>query len=441
MLLGMYGTDRSGDPRSRTPPWTRSGGTPRDWTLRNIRVLDPASGSDSVRDLFCRDGILDDSPAPGAIESDASGLVAMPAAIDVHVHFREPGGGGSETVASGLAAAARGGFGTVVAMPNTTPPLDSPAALAEQRRLAAAAPEKRVDLLISACCTEGRAGVRPAPLEDLAAAGAAAFSDDGAMVEDDAVMRETLVRARKLGLTVMDHAVRSGIARGGVVRDCAFARAAGLPVFPDEAETAAVERDVALAEETGGRLHLQHLSAGTSAGIVAAARARGVPVTAEATPHHLLFAAEDIPGDDASWKMNPPLGTRAGREALRRAVADGTVSCFATDHAPHSAAAKARGFAAAPFGCIGLETALAATWLAMVDETGMAPLDWAARWTVGPAAAVGLAPPSLAPGEPARVTVLRPGGWTPEPQDLASLSRNCPFLGVRLPLRVAALLA
>jgi dihydroorotase len=409
------------------------------WTLRGVRALDPATGSDEVRDLFCAEGRLAAEPAPGAREIDGRGLVAMPAAIDVHVHFREPGGEGAETVASGLAAAARGGVGTVVAMPNTSPPFDSPEALAAQRALAAAAPEKRVRYLLSACCTVGRAGAEPAPLEALAAAGAIAFTDDGAMVADGGVMEEVLRRAAALGLPVMDHAVVP--ARQGIVRDGALARSLGLRVFPDEAETEAVARDLALARRTGAHIHLQHLSAGASADLVAAARAEGVRATAEATPHHLLLACEDIPGDDASWKMNPPLGTRADRARLREAVLDGTIGCFATDHAPHPAAAKARGFAGAPFGCIGLETALAATWKAMVAESGMAPVEWARRWTAGPAAVLGMPAPSLAPGAEARLALLRPGRWTVRAEDLASRSRNCPFLGAEMPVRVEALLA
>ncbi len=412
----------------------------RPWALRGVRALDPVSGSDETRDLFCDGARLCDRVVPGAAEFDAGGCLAMPAAIDLHVHFREPGGEGAETVASGLAAAARGGVGTVVAMPNTSPPLDSPAALARQRSLAAAAPERRVRYLLSACCTVGRAGGAVAPLEELAAAGAVAFTDDGAIVAPDSAMEETMRRAAALELPVMDHAVDPKLAAGGVVRPCAAAAAAALPVFPDEAELAAVRRDIALARATGARLHLQHLSAAGSVPLVAAARASGLRVTAEATPHHLLFCADDIPGDDADWKMNPPLPDAAGRAALRRAVADGVISCFATDHAPHPAAAKARGFLAAPFGVIGLECALPATWLAMVEQEGMPPCEWARRWTTGPAQALGLPPPSLAPGAPARVALLRRAPWTPGADALASRSSNCPFLHRRYPVSVAALL-
>ena len=410
----------------------------RDWTLRGVRVLDPATGRDETVDLSCAGGRLAAVPAPGAPAFDGAGLLAMPAAIDPHVHFRQPGGEDAETVASGLAAAARGGVGTVVAMPNTVPPLDTPARVREQFALAAAA-RSPVRFLVAGCCTVGRAGLEVAPLEELAAAGAVAFSDDGAMVARDEAMRETMRRAAALGRPVMDHAVVPELQ--GAVRDGALARSLGLRAFPDEAETRAVARDLALAGETGAHIHLQHLSAGASADLVAAARARGVRVSAEATPHHLLLACEDIPGDDASWKMNPPLGTRADRARLRAAVLDGTVDCFATDHAPHPAAAKARGFAAAPFGVIGLETALAATWQAMVAESGMRPLDWCARWTLGPASALGLPAPALAPGAAARVALLRFAPWTVRAEDLASKSSNTPMLGRTFPVRPVALLA
>ncbi len=416
--------------------------TAASWSLRNVRALDPASGTDQVRDVFCRDGAFDDAPAPGAPDIECSGkLVAMPPAIDLHVHFREPGGESAETVASGLAAAARGGVGTVVTMPNTTPPVDSPEALRHQAALAAAATERRVVALHSACCTVGRAGGVAAPIEALASAGAVAFTDDGASVEPEAALEEVMRRAAALNVPVMDHAVAASVAAGGVVRQCAAARAAGLAIFPDEAELQAVRRDIAVAARTGARLHLQHLSAEESPALVAAASARGVCVSAEATPHHLLFCADDIPDEaPAVWKMNPPLPSREGRAALRRAVLDGTVSCFATDHAPHAASAKARGFATAPFGVIGLETALPASWLAMVEQAGMSPLEWTRRWTTGPASVIGLPPPTLAAGSPAAVTLLQPCEWIPAVDDLASKSSNCPFLGLRFPVRVLALL-
>ena len=415
----------------------------RSWTLRDVRILDPGRGEDRSGDLFCRDGVLTDSPDPAAPVFRPSGAacLVMPAAIDLHVHFRQPGNEAAETVASGLDAAAAGGFGTVVAMPNTTPPLDTPEALAQQVALAAAAPERRVRYCLSACCTKGRAGREAAPLEALAQAGCVAFTDDGAMVADDAVMAEVMRRAAALGLPVMDHAVVPGLAGAGVIRDGEGVHPAGAAIFPETAELAAVARDLRLAKETGAHIHLQHLSCAESAWHLSISQQEGVRATAEATPHHLLFCREEIPGDDANWKMNPPLGTREDRAILRQSVLDGTISCLATDHAPHTAESKARGFVGAPFGVMGLETALPSTWQALVTECGMQPLDWAARWTAGPAAVLGLPAPSLAPGAPGRVTLLSMEPWTPDETCLRSRSRNNPFLGRTYPVRVLGLLA
>ena len=274
----------------------------------------------------------------------------------------------------------------------------------------------------------------------LAAAGAAAFTDDGSMVADDAVMESVMRRAAALGKVVMDHAVVPSIAGAGVIRDCPAARRLGLAVFPPEAEIEAVARDIALCRRTGCAVHIQHLSCAGSVDLIRSARREGLPVSAEATPHHLMLAAEDIPGDDANWKMNPPLGTREDVAALRRGVLEGVIGCFATDHAPHAPELKAKGFAAAPFGVIGLETELPATWTAMVEESGMAPLEWARRWICGPAAILGIPTPSLVIGAPACAAMIYPEPWTFQEDDIASKSRNSPFLGRIFGLSVLGLL-
>ena len=429
--------------------------TQHSWLLRGARILDPAQGIDRIGDLLCVNGEFVDpqSAVCGCdsqiLEIDGGGKIVMPSPIDLHVHFRQgaalgsanaakPATSLSETIASGSCAAVKGGFATVVLMPNTEPPIDS----AEAIRFQTSAPRhpfSKLQVLATACCTNGRAGKECADLEALAAAGAVAFTDDGAMVADDSVMEEVMRRAAALGLAVMDHAVVPSIARNGVVRDCPAARAHGLPIFPDEAETVAVARDIALCEKTGCRVHIQHLSCGGSVELIRAAQARGLPVTAEATPHHLFFAAEDIPCDDAAYKMNPPLGARADVAALRQGVIDGVISCFATDHAPHSAEAKARGFVAAPFGVIGLETALAATWTALVAsdaQPAIAPLDWAARWICEPAAVLGIEPPTFASGSRSAATILSLESWTVSKSDIASRSCNTPFIGATLAAKV-----
>jgi dihydroorotase len=373
------------------------------------------------------------------MELSGEGMIVVPGLIDMHVHLREPGGEASETLATGSSAAYRGGVSTLVAMPNTQPPVDTPEAVRFQAS-ARLFPLRGMRILPSACCTVGRAGRLPADLEAMAEAGAVAFTDDGSMVADDAVMEAVMHRAAKLGRVVMDHAVAPSIAGGGVIRPCETAVRFGFAIFPDEAETEAVKRDIALCRKTGCAVHVQHLSCGASVALIRRAQEEGLPVSAEATPHHLMLAAEDIPGDNANWKMNPPLGTREDVKALRQAVLDGVISCFATDHAPHAAELKAKGFAKAPFGVIGLETALAATWTAMVSESGMAPLDWARRWICGPAKVLGIETPSFKPGAQATATMFYPETWTVGDDDLLSKSRNSPFIGRALAVRVFGML-
>lgn len=403
------------------------------------RLLDPATGRDEVADVVVVGDRVAGAVPRGARETriDARDLWVLPGLLDLHVHFREPGGEASETLATGAAAAARGGFTRVVTMPNTKPPVDSPELVRFQVEASAALP---VDILPSACCTRGRSGSEVAELAALRAAGASAFTDDGSMVADDAVMERVMRAAAALDTVVMEHAVVPALAAGGVVREGAFARSADLPVFPVEAETEAVARDIRLARTTGCRMHIQHLSCAESVVLIRAARREGLPVTAEVTPHHLMLAVEDIPGDDADWKMNPPLGTRADVAALRTAVAEGVVTCCATDHAPHAADLKTGGFRKAMFGVLGLETAIGASLRALVVESGLAPLAWAASWTTGPARVLGIEPPSLAEGRRADLCLVRPDPWVFQTRDIVSKSRNSPFVGQRLEGRAVATL-
>ena len=255
-----------------------------------------------------------------------------------------------------------------------------------------------------------------------------AFTDDGSFVEDARVMEEAMRRAAKLGRPVMQHAVVPALLAGGVMRDCAVARRSGLPVMPPEAETEAVRRDIAICRVTGCALHVQHISCAGTVELIRAARREGLPVTGEATPHHLLLSCDDIPADDANWKMAPPLGNRADVAAIRAGVKDGTLGLFATDHAPHPAAKKQGGFRAAANGIVGLETAAAITWQAMVVEEGMAPADWIARWTTGPAALLGETP---APAETNFTVLDLQANRTVDPAAFKTKSRNQPFAGMR----------
>ncbi len=399
--------------------------------LLNGRILDPQAGRDETGDLWVVGGrFVPAPPRTGTIcRIDLKGRWLLPGLWDLHVHFREPGGERSETLATGALAAARGGFTRVVTMPNTTPPMDRPEWIHWQARTSVRLP---VQILPAACCTVGRAGQAPAEFDALRAAGAVAFTDDGSMVSDDRVMEGVMRAVARMGGMVMDHAVVPALAAGGVIRDGPLARRLGLPVFPDEAEVEAVRRDIDLARVTGCRVHLQHLSCAAAVELLRQARAEGLPVTGEVTPHHLLLAVEDLTEDDPDWKMNPPLGSRADVEGLRRGVLDGTIQCLATDHAPHHQRLKTGGFRQAAFGVTGLETAVGATLQALVLEAGCSPLSWARAWTTQPAAVLGLPGPSLADGERADLCVVDPTPWRAGEDGWASKSANSPFAGRRL---------
>ena len=353
--------------------------------------------------------------------ADNPRYVVVPGGLrDVHVHFRDPGTPEAETRATGAAAAAAGGFTCVTTMPNTTPAGDSPAWLREQIEDASLP----CRIAPSACITKGRLGREVADLEVLAAAGAVAFTDDGAFVDDVHVMEEAMHRAAKLGKPVMQHAVVPALLGAGVMRDCAVARKFNLPVMPPEAETEAVRRDIALVRTTGCALHVQHISCAGTVELIRAARREGLPVTGEATPHHLLFSCNDIPADDANWKMAPPLGTREDVAAIREGVKDGTLGLFATDHAPHPAMKKFGGFLRGANGIVGLETAVAITWQVMVVEEGLTPLEWTRRWTTGPAALI---------GKPVggRTIIDLEANRCVNPMEFRTKSRNQPYAGMR----------
>ena len=362
--------------------------------------------------------------------------------VDVHVHFRDPGVPEAETTASGLAAAERGGFAAVVTMPNTTPACDSPEAIRRQIEMKVKGEgERRTVLFPSACITKGRQGGEVADLEALAEAGAAFFTDDGSYVADDKVMEEAMNRIAALNMVVCQHAMDPQEQKGGVIRDCALARKLGLPVISVETETKAIRRDLSLCRETGCRLHIQHISTAAGVELVRAAQKEGLPVTAEATPHHLLLTCDDIPDDSSPtpnsslftlhssfYKMAPPLGNREDRAELRRAVKDG-VLMFATDHAPHPAAKKSLGFAKSANGIIGLETAIPITYAVMVEEEGMSVDDWAKAWHSMPLDILASSVSGLKSLRP--TTVVIGEERTVDVNSFASLSRNCPYNGMK----------
>lgn len=402
------------------------------YLIKGARILDPDTQTDTLRDLFIQNGCLAPVPAvlpPGTMVIDAAGLVVAPGFIDLHVHLREPGHEAAETVATGCLAAARGGFTTIVAMPNTNPALDTPRQVAALASRAAAA--NLVHVLPAPCITLGRSGQDVSDLAALAKAGAVAFTDDGCTVSSNEVMESAMREAARLNIPVMDHALDAKLAGHGVMHDGHYSRILGLPGIPSEAETIIVARDIQLSRKTGCAMHIQHLSAAGSVELIRAARKEGLRVSGELTPHHLALTDASVEADKPEcYKMNPPIRSEADRMALVEGLLDGTISCFATDHAPHTAATKAKGFKTAPFGVVGLETAIGVTYTLLVKRGLMTALDWVARWTTAPARLIGRPVPTLAPGAPADLVLLDlEHEWMVNAVEFASKSRNTPFDG------------
>lgn len=377
--------------------------------LRQPRVIDPASHTDERRDLAIANGVFVDpatvADRPGTQVLELAGKTVLPGFIDLHVHFREPGFEYKEDLASGTAAAAAGGFTTVVLMPNTNPAMDRVERVQElERRIAAKA---RVRCLISACLSVDRKGQA---LSDIAALRAqtpiVALSDDGNCVQDRALMTAAARLAAAAGLPILDHCEDEACMAGGVMRRGPASERMQVPGMPGETESNIVARNLELARETGAHFHCQHLSYRTSIELLRQGRAAGLPLTAEAAPHHLTLTADEVPILGTNSKMNPPLGTRDDRDALHAALADGTITAIATDHAPHAPHEKARSVLQAPFGIIGLETAFPLCYTALVRGGVVTLPQLVALFTVGPAAILRRAAGTLALGAPADATIV-----------------------------------
>ena len=401
--------------------------------IRNGRVIDPERELDEVRDVW----VVEGRTAPGGFsadraddEIDATGLLVMPGFVDVHVHLREPGNAEAETIESGCAAALAGGFTTIVCMPNTTPAMDTAEVVESVMSKAGSLNSPRV--LAAAALTKGRRGEELTDLASLAAGGSgvAAFSDDGAGVEDEAVLRKALVACAREGLPFAEHCEFSRLSAGAMTH----------PDYPPEAETKMIERDIRLSRETGAHVHFQHLSAARSVELICDAKARGAPVTAEVTPHHLTLTCEDAKRGDTNFKMNPPLRSEADRRALGEGLREGVIDMIATDHAPHTQRSKARPFGDAPFGVIGMETAAAVVWTRLVKPGILTPTQMVERMSVAPRLRfTGDWSGSLAPGIRCDAVLFDPRAeWRVDTALFKSKSRNCPFNGWRLEGRVVA---
>jgi dihydroorotase len=402
--------------------------------IRGARILDPASGRDELADLEIADGVIAalgrDLPGRPDEVIEADGNWLAPGLIDLHAHLREPGEEYKEDIASGTRAAAAGGFTTVCCMANTDPVNDSPAVTEYILRRARQTGIVRVHVIAAA--TQGLGGVVMSEMVALREAGAVAFSDDGKPIMNASVMRRVLEYARGVGRPVVAHCEDLDLKGEGVVHEGAHATCCGLPGSPAEAETAMLARDIELARLTGGHLHVAHVSAARSVELIRQAKAAGVRVTAEVTPHHLALTDEAIRGYDTNTKMAPPLRSAADREALIDGLADGTLDCIATDHAPHAVHEKDVEYTAAAFGVIGLETALSIA-LELVRQERIDALGALARMSSGPARAFGLRGGTLELGAPADLVLIDPDRvWKLDPGGIASRSQNSAFLGREL---------
>jgi dihydroorotase len=431
--------------------------------LTGGRVIDPASDFDAIADVLILNGKIfavgKNLPAKTQKDVqrfDAAGNVVCPGLIDLHVHFREPGQTAKETIASGTAAAARGGFTSVVCMPNTSPAIDNAGtvALIHER----AAEEGCINVYVAGGITKNIAGEELSPIGSLKKAGVVAITDDGHCIQNNELMRRACEYAKMFDLPVFDHCQDYSLVTDGVMHEGYWSLALGLRGWPSAGEEMIVARNILLAELTGAKIHCQHLSAAGSVSLLREAKKRGVPVSGEACPHHFTltdaaiagskkFWADDgkilaksrngelaeWPSYDTNFKMNPPLRSAEDREAIREGLMDGTIDILCSDHAPHCDYEKEVEFDYAPFGITGLETELALSLMQLVHPKRISLADMVAKFTVNPAKLLNLNKGTLSVGADADVTVFDPEQeWIYNREDSASKSKNNPFFGWRL---------
>jgi dihydroorotase len=409
--------------------------------ISNARVIDPASRRDARGDVFARDGrivaSLSAADRKAAVKLDGRGLVAAPGLVDIHVHFREPGQTHKETIATGSRAAAAGGFTTVVCMPNTSPPADNAGTIQFIRD--AVRRDAVVKVLPTGCITVGMKGENLAPIGSLKRAGVVAITDDGDCVQSNELMRRAIEYAAMFGLPVMDHCQDESMTEGAVMNEGNVSLRLGLRGWPNAAEDLIVSRNVILSAATGAHIHMQHVSSAASVEILRRAKADGIRVTGEATPHHIALTDEALSSYDTNFKMNPPLRTEADRRAVIEGLRDGTLDCIATDHAPHTDYEKDKEFDYAPNGIIGLETALAVCLEVLVRKSRFKLPHVVDLMTRRPAGVLGLGAGTLAAGSPADICLFDPDeAWTYDAKAGQSKSSNSPWNGGRMRGRVRA---
>jgi dihydroorotase len=401
--------------------------------VKNGRVIDPATNTDAPRDILIEGEKVVEVAQPGSVQAapgaevfDATGLIVAPGFIDIHAHLREPGQESSETIETGTRAAARGGFTAVCCMPNTKPVNDNASVtrfIADRAKV-----HGSVRVWPIGAASVGSKGEAIAEIAAMKEAGIVAVSDDGKPIATAKLARQVMEYCRSLNLPVIEHAEDVSLAAGAVMREGVTSARMGLRGMPAAAESVCVARDVQLAELTGARLHIAHLSSKPSLEQVRSAKARGLHVTCEVTPHHFTLIDEDVTYD-SRFKMNPPLASREDREALIAGLADGTVDAIATDHAPHEPALKDVEFDKAPFGILGFETALALALEQLVHRGRISLTRLVELFTTGPARVLQVAR-RIWPGQIADLTVFSFDiPWTYSVKESASKSRNSPFDG------------
>ena len=402
--------------------------------IRGGRVIDPASGVDRLADVLIRLGRVEaighDLSAQGVPQFDARGMIVAPGFIDMHVHLREPGAEHAETIESGAKAAAAGGFTSICPMPNTNPVNDS--ALVTSYIVQRARDVAKVNVFPIGAITRGSLGEELAGIGSMYAAGIVAISDDGRPVMNSRVMRRAMEAARELNIPVIDHCEDLNLSAGGDMHEGSESVRLGLGGIPSAAEDVMVARDLLLAEQTGARYHVAHLSTSRAAAMVAFAKIRGLKVTCEVTPHHFAITDKELGTYDSNYKMKPPLRSGDDREALIEALANGTVDAIATDHAPHPGSEKMQEFERCPFGITGLETAIALTLAELVHTERITVARMVELFTTGPAGVLSLDRGTLKPGAAGDVTIFdTTTEWRFDVQQSYSRSRNSPFHGRR----------
>lgn len=410
--------------------------------FKNAQIIDPFNEKIYTSDLLIERGKikqLDDKIEKEGIEKvvDLNGLSLSPAFVDPHVHFREPGYENSETIATGCRAALAGGFSKVCCMPNTEPAIDNQEAV---RFIYKQAEKQLVDVFPIAAITKGREGVELTEMVEMAAAGAVAFSDDGAPVANARIMRYALEYSKSIGKAIINHAEDPDLKADGLMNEGIVSTQLGIPGNPSIAEEAMIYRDLILARFTGARLHIPHVTSGRSVELIRRAKQEGIAVTAEATPHHFSLTEEYLRSFDANGKVAPPLRTEKDRQAIIQGLTDRTIDAIGSDHAPHVYDSKETSLDLASYGMIGLETAFALAMTNLVHPKHLNLLELIRLMTVRPAGIMGIELPGIKAGAPSNLTIFDPQEWWVfSRKDIYSKSRNTPFLGAEFTGRVKAM--